>query len=98
MPSRREFLRRLLAGAAGAAIGAELDLERLLWVPKPIILVPAMPSLAVNVEFTDWLTHECLKLLKNNLAFGSTLNREYDREFAVFAGPMTASIPLRIAA
>lgn len=31
--NHRTFLTRVLAGTAGLALGAELDLERLLWVP-----------------------------------------------------------------
>lgn len=37
--SRREWLSLLLASAAAET----LDLERLLWTPKAIITVPAMP-------------------------------------------------------
>ena len=41
---RRDFLRFLGLGATSAVasslLGAELDLERLLWVPKPMIVVP----------------------------------------------------------
>lgn len=40
MVTRRDMLRILLA----APIAATVDVERLLWVPKPIIVVPAMPS------------------------------------------------------
>lgn len=39
--NRRDFIARLLGTAAGAALGATLDLDKLLWVPKPIITVPA---------------------------------------------------------
>lgn len=42
--NRRDFIARLLGGAAGAALAATVDLEQLLWVPKPIITVPAMPT------------------------------------------------------
>lgn len=38
--TRRAFLRKLWLGAAALPIAAELDWERLLWVPKPIITVP----------------------------------------------------------
>jgi len=38
---RRAFLRAL----AASAVGMTLDPERLLWVPKPMIVVPAMPAL-----------------------------------------------------
>lgn len=38
MPTRRDFLKLLLASAAAEAV----DFEKLLWVPKPIITVPAL--------------------------------------------------------
>lgn len=38
--ARRDFLRRLLASAPALAVGMEIDWEKLLWVPKPIITVP----------------------------------------------------------
>lgn len=37
--TRRDLLRLLLA----APIAAAVDVEQLLWTPKPIITVPAMP-------------------------------------------------------
>lgn len=37
---RRDFLRFLLA----TPIAATVDVEQLLWVPKPIVTVPAMPT------------------------------------------------------
>ena len=39
---RRSFLRLLSSGTVGAIVGAELDIEKLLWVPKPMITIPAM--------------------------------------------------------
>jgi hypothetical protein len=42
--NRRDFIARLLGTAAGAALGATLDLDKLLWVPKPIITVPTFPT------------------------------------------------------
>ncbi len=38
--NRRGFLTCLLSTAAAATV----DFEQLLWVPKPIIIVPAMPE------------------------------------------------------
>lgn len=40
---RREFLKRLLGGAAGVAIAATVDVDKILWEPKPMIVVPEMP-------------------------------------------------------
>jgi hypothetical protein len=41
---RRTFLRHLLA----LPIAAQLDVERLLWVPKSIITVPALPRISFD--------------------------------------------------
>jgi hypothetical protein len=43
--TRRDLLRALLAIPAMAA----LDVEQLLWVPKPIIVVPAMPMFGRHI-------------------------------------------------
>lgn len=40
MVNRRDFLKLLLA----TPLAATVDVEQLLWVPKPIIVVPAMPG------------------------------------------------------
>lgn len=49
-PDRRSFLRSLLA----LPLAAELDLEKLLWVPKPMIVVPRLPSRGLNyAEITE---------------------------------------------
>lgn len=39
-PSRRDMLRMMLA----MPIAATLDIERLLWLPSPIVTVPALPA------------------------------------------------------
>lgn len=43
--NRRDLLKLLLA----APIAATLDVEKLLWVPKPIIVVPAMSAIHIPV-------------------------------------------------
>ncbi len=43
MLDRRTFLRRLILGAPALGLAADLDWEKLLWVPKPMIVVPPMP-------------------------------------------------------
>jgi hypothetical protein len=48
MLSRRALLQLLLASAAAEA----LDVERLLWVPKPIVTVPA-PAFQFDLCITD---------------------------------------------
>ncbi len=45
---RRDLLRLLLSTPALAL--ADLDVERLLWVPKPMVVVPAMPALLSERE------------------------------------------------
>lgn len=53
--NRRDFLARLTGGAVGLVVGQEIDWERLLWTPKPMIVVPAMPMrmvISTNAEFT----------------------------------------------
>ena len=47
--NRRAFLELLAHGALGAAVASTFDLEKLLWVPKPMVTVPAMPSIATDV-------------------------------------------------
>lgn len=58
--TRRDLLRLLLASAAAEAV----DFERLLWTPKPIVTVPAMPEVVFikgllrrdDLKFTiNWL-------------------------------------------
>lgn len=48
MIDRRSFLRHLLA----LPIAAQLDVEKLLWVPKPIVVVPGGISQAALNEIT----------------------------------------------
>ncbi len=43
---RRDFLKLLLS----TPIAAELDVEKLLWVPKPIITVPTLPLAYGSIE------------------------------------------------
>lgn len=43
-PSRRSFLRFLLS----TPLAAVVDYEQLLWVPKPIIVVPSLSIAALN--------------------------------------------------
>lgn len=49
MRSRRDFLKLLLA----APIAATVDVEKLLWVPRPMVTVPAMPSI-LPMTLTDF--------------------------------------------
>lgn len=90
--NRRDFLRRVLSGAAGLAIGADLDVERLLWVPKPIITVPAMPvECGVPIE---WITTECLRMFKNQMIVAGA----FDRTIGDVGDTIRVRTPWRVAA
>lgn len=78
--TRRGFLARLLAGGVGLAVCAELDLERLLWVPKPMVTVP---GLWTGDPGYNWLVREYARLLKNNLVIAKHVNREWDTDVKV---------------
>jgi hypothetical protein len=54
---RRGFLAVLLGTAAAEAI----DFERLLWIPKPIITVPAMPLPPQGTLLTNGVLKALLK-------------------------------------
>src|SRR5688572_22165546 len=47
MISRRSFLRVLLA----SAVAESVDVEKLLWTPKPIITVPALPPSLMGIPY-----------------------------------------------
>lgn len=88
---RRGFLQIFGAGIARAVVGAELDLERMLWVPKPMVTVPALP--AGNQFVTpDWMVKEYLKVLKREKAF--VASRMYDPGFYV-GRTVTVRLPVR---
>jgi hypothetical protein len=57
--NRRAFIERILSGAAGIALGAELDIERLLWVPKAIVTVPEMSTCTLITP--AWVTQEAAR-------------------------------------
>jgi len=49
---RRAFIQMITAAVAG---GAVLDVDKLLWVPKPMIVVPALPvALVEDATFTHF--------------------------------------------
>jgi hypothetical protein len=77
MLGRRQFLLRLVGGIAATAVGAQLDLEKLLWIPNErTIFVPSLTEFGT----TDlhWMTEELARLFKKNLTFARVVNREYD--------------------
>lgn len=81
---RRTFLRRALLGAA---VVATVDVEQLLWLPgEKTIVIPSPVDLegllTGNCFVTDkWIAREALRLLKRNLSFASSINREYDAAY-----------------
>jgi hypothetical protein len=55
---RRAFLGSLGIGAAGLVATSDFDWDRLLWRPKPIITVPALPGRAdVRLLFAGGAQH-----------------------------------------
>jgi len=82
---RRAFLRVLGLGAAAVAVAplaAELDIERLLWVPgAKRIFLPSVQSNYLLV--TDWMMREVLRIIEDNLRVAEYVNREYDAQFRV---------------
>lgn len=80
---RRGFLRGLALAVAGA--GMDLDIERLLWVPKPMVTVPGL-TVPHSFVTAEWMTREALGLLKANLVMARRTIRRYDEaDFADFA-------------
>jgi hypothetical protein len=55
---RRSFLRHLLM----LPIAAQLDVERLLWVPKPLVVVPAMPAISRGISL-DEINEVCRQII-----------------------------------
>lgn len=78
---RRSFLRLMLA----APIAATVDVEKLLWVPKPIITVPADYGIwvgAINkASFTFWRNQQVSDLLEHKIyTLKETVLRELNRD------------------
>lgn len=76
--NRRDFLRRLVTGAAGAMV---LDPEQLLWVPNRRTYFDFGAIVAPD-EF-DLFTAEALRVLEDRLAFARLVSRNYDDNFNV---------------
>lgn len=75
MIDRRAFISLLVGSAAAEAI----DIERLLWVPKPIITVPAMPSL---------LTTGTLHVLRDYSSEFAAMVNHHQRMFNHYIGKL----------
>jgi hypothetical protein len=76
--NRRQFFKLMAAAAAGLAV----DPEQLLWTPKPIITVPAMPQqLGISMRFVkEW----------------EYLDSDMVSRFDVYFGPATKAIADKI--
>jgi hypothetical protein len=92
--SRRRFLRVALLGAA---VAATVDVEQLLWTPKPIVLVPG--GAFEDREFTitrvtpDWVVRESLSILEKNLAFSKHFSRHYELDDLRVGDRITLRVP-----
>jgi hypothetical protein len=71
---RRRFLQFLGGTAVGAAVAPLIDVEHLLWTPKPMIVVPGADTwLSI-----DWITREALMMFENRLGVARLFNRDWD--------------------
>ena len=65
---RREFFRLAMRGAFGAAVAHGYDWDRLLWVPKPIMVVPGSMNSLITPE---WVRNEMFLLHKRFFTLNS---------------------------
>lgn len=78
---RRAFLGLLAGGVAGTVVAASVDLEALIWTPKSIIVVPAMPGTHDGIT-PQWINREIFKRLRNQMALWNHVNSQcYDKAF-----------------
>lgn len=78
--NRRAFLGWLIGTAAGVAAAPYLDVDKLLWVPKPIITVPAFPG-GNHFVTPEWVVRETLAMFEKNLQMLTLFDRQYDDTF-----------------
>jgi len=92
---RRQFLRRIMAGAAATAAAGMFDPELLLWKPgaRTFFLPPAVAG--NHLISPDWVTQEALRLLTHNLKFVSSLNTEYFDPYKVVGQTIKVPMPWR---
>jgi len=93
--NRRSFLRFLLASAAAEAVAETIDIERLLWVPKPIITVPAMPSCRANLGKIVAEAWEAVvgSTPEDNLFATSWIYKEFEDETAIVVARNDVRVP-----
>ncbi len=73
---RRSFLRLVSMGV----IGAELDIDKLLWIPKVMITVPAKPEIITGGAITLHMIQEFHK----NLVLGQ-IHRLFEKDDLFYA-------------
>ena len=80
MIDRRTFLRRLLLTTPAVSLGMDLDWEKLLWLPKSMIVVPHMPTIFTPryYEVAVPVYVEDLRLITNT-SLGNVVSDEYRR-------------------
>lgn len=78
--SRRQFWKLAASGVVGAVVTANVDIEKLLWVPgEKTYFLPAEKAFGGNTLITtEWLTKEVLRVMKQNLKLA---NRYYDNAY-----------------
>lgn len=81
---RRAFIQTIMAAVAG---GAVLDVDKLLWVPKPMIVVPALPlvedatftSLFQGGSWLEYMNYEMVNAMGRPILTTGELAREMRR-------------------
>lgn len=94
--SRRRFLRTALTATV---VAATVDIDQLLWTPgERTIFLPYAEGGPWRDNFLltdDMIVQEGLAILKKNLTFIATINRQYDEKFS-YAGRIGDTVTLRI--
>lgn len=75
--SRRQFWKLAASGVVGAVVTANVDLEKLLWVPGEKTYFLPSASGANTLITPEWMAKEVLKVLKRNLRFVNGFNSSY---------------------
>ena len=79
--TRRNFLSLFGAGVAGIALEQAIPAGRVWSFPKEIVIAP--PRLYNNFLTTEWITMECLRMLKNQLTVDGFPEEEFVRAWNV---------------
>lgn len=70
---RRDLLKYLLA----TPLAATLDLEQLLWVPKPIVVVPALPPIMFHKDAFSFVMNPLILEFqrRHNMLWSATIEQ-----------------------